>query len=290
MSEVNTQVAQIPKSDPKVDAQAVAKRAEARRDMLQAVVKVDGIVDNYQKSIKGASSCVKSYYMATAIIDISESIKPLGKMLMQLQGKRVGFSTDIDMNTRQPRIYPEEVVVRVATEALIRGLRWNGNEFTIMYGGHLHINKEGYIRLVREFDGLTDLRVIPSPPVVTGNKAVVEMSASWKLHGVPNAVSVKIPVAVNSKSTDAQLVGKAERAILMRVYGILTGSEQTEPVSPESYKTQPVTVVGVTIGDGSDDDVHPDIDDHDDVDFREPSEAEPSLGLEVPTDISAIRQ
>ncbi len=145
--------------------------------------------------------------------------------VMTLQGSPLGFRTDKDAEGG----YPLKVVKEAAIEATLRGLRLVGNEINII-AGRCYAAKDGLRRLVRQWPGLSDLRIEIHTPRVKDGYTVVPCRASWKLHGVPQSLDctgdLAIPVRVNKDQIVDAIMGKAQRKLLARIYDQLCGSEQ----------------------------------------------------------------
>lgn len=152
--------------------------------------------------------------------------------LMPLAGSTLGFLTDLDSKPPENR-YGLAVVRDCAIEAMIRGFNVVGNEFNII-SGRFYGTKNGYARLVQNFQGLTDLVLQPGVPTLAGDRgALVPFTATWKLNGNPMGIDcqlskdgadTRIPVKVNGGMGMDAILGKAERKILFRIYQRVNGS------------------------------------------------------------------
>ncbi len=178
--------------------------------------------------------------------------------VMQLQNTALGFRTDKSKDSKppQPEGYPVDVVKDCIIEASLRGLRPVGNEFNII-SGRVYVTKEGFARLVREYPGLTDLRLQPQVPRMRDGGALVQFKATWNLDGQPQSLEREYPVRVNAGMGADAIIGKATRKMLAAIYGQLTGSEHalregdvtdlepqrtsvsTLPLPPESTQDRP---------------------------------------------------
>lgn len=159
--------------------------------------------------------------------------------IMWLQGSPLGFLTDKDKPPKggAPKGwipgYPVDVVRDVTIDATIRGFRMTGNEINII-SGRLYAAKEGLSRKVREFKGLTDLRLAAGVPHGTVGGSLVEYHATWLIDGKKEGIhcvktdtsDTRIPVKVNAAMGTDAILGKAERKMLARIYGRISGSEQ----------------------------------------------------------------
>lgn len=172
----------------------------------------------------------KTALLAAGINALRKAVsQDMVRELMALQGSSLGFRTDRD----DKQGYDPETVKECAIEVLLRGGNWVGNEFNII-AGRAYLTKEYFTRKVREFPGLTDLKLFPGVPQHFGDKgALVPYSATWKLNGVADRIDRKlngdvderIPVKVNSGMGSDAILGKADRKILAAIYKRLTGSD-----------------------------------------------------------------
>jgi hypothetical protein len=165
----------------------------------------------------------KAFGMAGAITMLRQQIteQHMG-LLMPLQNSAMGFLTDNKGG------YPVEVVKECVIEAVLRGFAVTGNEFNII-SGRFYATKNGLARKVREFPGLTDLRLNLGVPEVGREGQVVDARATWRLNGKADELARLIPVKVNAGMGPDAILGKATRKLLASVYGVLTGSEHTVP-------------------------------------------------------------
>jgi hypothetical protein len=171
--------------------------------------------------------------MATGIRLLKQAItKEMMQDLMDLQGTSLGFRTDKDRDGG----YPAEIVKECAIEAALRGALWVGNEFNII-AGRAYLTKEFFTRALREFPGLTDLRLSPGVPVMSNGGALVSYAATWRLNGTQDridrtlskiddktSIDERICVKVNSGMGADAILGKAERKIRAAIYSRITGS------------------------------------------------------------------
>ena len=169
--------------------------------------------------------------MASAVRQLGELITDdMMADVMELQNTSLGFRTD------KPEGYGVAVVKTCVIEAVLRGVRVVGNEMNII-SGRLYITKEGCSRLVREFPGLANLKLMPGVPAIGSTGALVDFRATWTLNGDPQQMdrvkSVvddhRIPVKVNKGMGVDAVLGKATRKILAAIYGELTGTHEAVP-------------------------------------------------------------
>lgn len=174
--------------------------------------------------------------MALGIRLLKETISgPILKELMSLQGSALGFRTDKDRDGG----YDEKTVKECAIAATLRGANWVGNEFNII-ASREYMTKEFFTRKLREFPGLTDLKLFPGVPHSANGGAMVPYSATWKLNGRPDRIDrlltraeggdidERICVRVNQGMGADAILGKAERKIRAAIYSRVTGSDVTD--------------------------------------------------------------
>ena len=199
------------------------------------------------EALAEAGAYKRTFLMAAGINALRRTITDkMVDELMNLQGTSLGFKTDKDTSGG----YSRDVVKECAIEVVLRGGYWVGNEFNIIAGGS-YLTKNFFARKVREFPGLTDLRLCPGVPVAFGDKTcLVPYVATWLLNGKPDSVERKltkiasgdlderISVRVNSMMGPDAVLGKAERKILAAVYKRLTGSDASDGEAEEAYETR----------------------------------------------------
>lgn len=184
---------------------------------------------------KAANAAEKSVYLAQGIGEIKEMLRQqeVLRLIKSLMNSPLGFMCD-KPNKKDPGVYADEDIISAVTEALMRGLRFTGNEFNII-AARCYPAQAGLMRLVKEFPGLTDLELMPGAPRDSEGQRVVRFAARWKLNGKemclrdPNGQpGVVIPVIANDFSSADQLIGKATRKALHRIYTMISGSEIPE--------------------------------------------------------------
>lgn len=156
-------------------------------------------------------------------------------VFLPLQGTALGFVTDKDRDGG----YPAAVVRDCMVEAMIFGLRPIGNELNII-AGRMYAAKNGLIRLVNEFPGISDVVVTPGAPAQNDKEARVSVRASWKLNGVPGSMvrdatkredgsvcDERFVIRVNSGMGADAIIGKALRKAYKAIYDILVGGRMT---------------------------------------------------------------
>lgn len=179
----------------------------------------------------------RAFRMAAAIRALGQAITTeMMQDIMALQGTGLGFLTD-----KGTAGYPVDDVKIVAIEAALMGAHWVGNEFNII-SCRPYLTKNFFTRKLREFPGLTDLKLYPGVPVLMGEKgALVPYIATWKLNGEEMKIEriltklddkteldQRICIKVNSGMGADAILGKAERKIKAAIYARLTGSDLTD--------------------------------------------------------------
>jgi len=176
-------------------------------------------------AIRGAGSLRQTLLMAQGINKLRSLLTPeIMQPIMALQGSALGFRTDKDKDGGYPEPAGKEAVI----EGLMRGLRVVGNEFNII-SNRAYTTKEGMVRLVAEFPGLTTLRYDLDPPKELQGGCTVMAHCYWVLDGNPMKLEANIPVRRNAGMGIDAVLGKATRKLLARVYDRLTGSRLTLP-------------------------------------------------------------
>jgi len=157
-------------------------------------------------------------------------------LLKWLAGRSLGFKTDRDTGNKGK--YDVDVLVDCAAEALLRGANLTGNEFNII-SGKVYLTKEFFERRLREFPGLTDLKLEYDLPTMrrslTGaDAAQIACKASWVLNGQEDRIDATIPIRLFGTDTDDLLLGKAARKLMARVFSRLTGTTIPEGGSDDA--------------------------------------------------------
>lgn len=155
---------------------------------------------------------------------------PLMDNIRALQDTKLGFLTD----KKEGKGYDDETLRDVVIEAMLRGASIIGNEFNVI-AGSCYLTKQYFERMLREWPGLTELRVIEGVPTtsMSAGGALVPMKASWKLNGVADEINCdhvpdgdfRIAVRVNSGMGTDAILGKAKRKLFARIFARITGSQ-----------------------------------------------------------------
>jgi hypothetical protein len=171
--------------------------------------------------------------------DILERVKGL-------QNTALGFLTD---RPDQTKAYPDDVVRDAVIEAMLRGAQPIGNEFNII-SGRCYLTRQYFERQVRQFPGLTKLRVTFGVPQTAQNQggALVPCTATWELNGQPERIDCtesdgldkRIAVRVNAGMGVDAILGKATRKLYARIFQRVTGSDWVDVDAEPAVEVEPV--------------------------------------------------
>lgn len=170
-----------------------------------------------------------SLTMAAAINKLNELITPdMMKDIMLLANNPLGFLTDRgpgskDREGKPLTPYDVHCVKRCFIEATLRGARSIGNEWNII-SYRAYLTKQYFERQLRDFPGLTNLRVKPSVPAVRDRGAIIKYQVSWKLGGKEDSMDREIPIRINDGMGVDAILGKGDRKIRAALFKQLTGS------------------------------------------------------------------
>jgi hypothetical protein len=173
----------------------------------------------------------KAYNTAVAIEQLRELLTPQYMApIMKLQGSRLGFRTDLDLNkdrTKGPG-YPMEIVKECLIEAVLLGVQPVGNQFNIIASG-CYLTKEGFGYLLRNMPGLTSWKTTAGLPRIKDTSGAVTVTVEYTYNGTKAAPTIlDIPVKVNAYMGVDAVLGKAERKARAWLHRTVTGSESPE--------------------------------------------------------------
>lgn len=182
-------------------------------DTVISVIKADGM-QGFEKAFLIAEAAGKLKAALTP-----EYMKPI----MELQGNRLGFKTDMDSEGG----YKEPVVRNCLIEAVLTGVQPFGNQFNII-AGNCYITKEGFGYLLSKFPGLT-YEIIPALPRISMSNekqsAAVVMKITWTLNGETKTREIDFAIRMNKfMGTDA-VIGKATRKARAWLFWTISGIE-----------------------------------------------------------------
>lgn len=200
-------------------------KAMAPIDVTQKIESLEELSKKYSPTVlANLPGLTKAVTLARGIQEMRELVAMVWPSVRHLMGNKLGFKTDRD---RESSPYPDSVIVDCLTEALLRDVRWVGNELNIISGG-LYVTREGYERKVTEIPALTNLKLYPGIPGPHAGGAIVPFVATWNVDGVQRRMERQIPVKLNKGMGDDGALGKAERKMLASIFKRETGSPQEE--------------------------------------------------------------
>ncbi|MFH1743479.1 MAG: hypothetical protein ABIH23_31120 [bacterium] len=194
-----------------------------KNEIVVSIATLDKIAEEYSvAACMGASGRFKQMMLiSSGIKRLRNALTPeILQEVMFLQGSALGFLTDKDKEGG----YKDLNVIRdCVLEATMRGAMVCGNEMNII-ARRPYFTKAYFERILRQFPGLTGLKVNLSVPKLVEGRQVVHASCSWALQGVKDSLEVDIPIKVNAGMGDDAILGKARRKALAQIYGQITGS------------------------------------------------------------------
>jgi len=207
-----------------------------RAEDVSALTTMDRVVSESRRAIAEATAAGNemtiAFCQAQGIAQLKQAMTPeFMSVIMPLQGTALGFLTDRDSAGG----YPPEVVRDCMISALMCGVGVAGNQFNII-SGKMYITLRGVERIVYGWPGIVFKEDPPGVPRVeeAGSGALVEMSATWTLHGKHDEmgcvkgsngdVDTRICVRVNKGMGTDAILGKARRKFLARVWTRLLGT------------------------------------------------------------------
>lgn len=200
----------------KTTGSAIAKTTADAKKLDADIAEYRGRYDSAEGDLE------RAVILAEGLQTFQAAVRVFLPQLQQLQNSPLGFRTD-----KADTGYNDAVLVQCGTEALLRGLKWVGNQWNII-AGRCYVTREGYWHLVGGLEGMTDLKMNPGVPIMKDGGAIVDYVAHWKYRDVPDSLTAKIPVRVNSSQGVDAVLGKAERKMLARIYKQVTGTETSE--------------------------------------------------------------
>jgi hypothetical protein len=220
-------------------------------ELVRVTKRIGEASQGYRGLMETANNAAeKSVYLAQGIRELKQMLRsgPVLELLKSLMNNPLGFMCD-KPTKKDPGVYADEDIINAVTEALMRGLRFTGNEFNII-ANRCYPAQAGLMRLVKEFPGLSDLELMPGIPRDDAGIKVVRFGARWKLHGREMQLKdptgqpgVVIPVISNDYTSADALIGKATRKALARIYTMIAGVEMSEG-EVEQAPTQPEPAPG----------------------------------------------
>lgn len=217
-----------------------------KTDLTTAIRTIDETASKAMELFNAADSFERELAVAQAMSDLRAALTPeVMKPIMGLMNSPIGFMTDRNPLTSEKPVtpYSMDVVRDCFIESKFRGMHAVGNEWNII-AGRFYAAKNGLVRLVKQFPGISEVRYSYDVPRNVGDKgAIVKCSASWKLNGKKDDIACEIPVRINAYMGTDAIIGKAERKLNARILTQLTGRgiEAAEPEEAIDVQTAPVT-------------------------------------------------
>ncbi|HEX2100602.1 MAG TPA: hypothetical protein VHF69_08070 [Candidatus Synoicihabitans sp.] len=182
--------------------------------------------------------------IAGAIKQLREMLtEPIVLAIMELQGTKLGFRTDKDKTGGYEPIVVRDVLIEMTLKG---GFMPHSNEFNII-AGNGYATKEGFqgwFRRAAAKGRCTYPDVKLSAPKTTPDGAIVIASASCRVGD--KLVEVKdAELPVKGQGAD-QILGKATRKILARLYEKVTGMSVTDGDASDAIDVQTTTVSSTT--------------------------------------------
>lgn len=239
MTQVAPQPAALPAGQTAAESIGAAELARLAKKSIKTDLQV--VLDKADEHIRNAQpNVLRELKVLEAAVIRAQAMDALRDALdnnvmrtfFPLMNSALGFRTDKAKPDGDR--YSVDEVREFLIECLLMGVHPVGNEANII-GGRMYVTKEGLARLVREYPGLTDLKLTPGvPKLARDNKgevsgAIVPYKATFRINGHAREIEREIPVKVNAYMGIDAIVGKATRKILAAVYGLLTGSEHAFP-------------------------------------------------------------
>lgn len=177
-----------------------------------------------------ANGFQKAFVMSTAIGTIRDSLTPeYMQPIMALQGSRLGFLTDKDIDTKTKQKgpgYPEAVVKDCLIDAILLGLEATGNQFNII-GGNMYPTREGFGALLDKMPNLKKNFTYQEIRQTAGAKvANVVVRIDWQFpNEEPKKQTIDFPIKNSDYTSYDALIGKAERKAKRWLYNTIKGTD-----------------------------------------------------------------
>ena len=162
--------------------------------------------------------------MGAAVVDLQGMIsndQHITGMLMSLQGKSLGFRTDMD----QKGGYPVQTVIGCAVEAYLKGLPPVGNCWNII-ASRTYVTKEGFEFLLRKAGAVYTIvpgmpeneKIEPSPIPGKPGTRTVELPVTVYLGENRKGHNLRFVIRQNAGMTTDAVIGKAKARALKWIY------------------------------------------------------------------------
>lgn len=230
---MSTKTIEKPKAETNGDQVPAAPLATLSKSIRDSMATIKSIASQYSVSALVACDPFEQAIMMGEGMKALQSAmtKEILDRITSVKGSPLGFLTD---EAGRDKPYPIEVIRDCVIEALLRGFRPVGNEFNII-AGRFYGAQNGYVRLVCNLEGVTDVVEAPGVPTIGQGRAAVPYVLSCKFNGetvrieriVTPQMDGRIMVKINSGMGDDGALGKAKRKIYKAMYDRLTNSQFT---------------------------------------------------------------
>ena len=201
------------------------------KESMQAVTALAATI---RQDMQSEDELTKMLAVAQGIMQLQDAMSDEAvALIMSLQGHELGFKTDKDSSGG----YDAATVKGVAVRALMHGAKLISNEFNIIARG-LYLTQGFYLRMLREFPGLTDLVIdvdAPDAGSLNGKNRVFLIGGygSCRVNGKLVEVfcrktdrfgdqRVTVKAYDNDTATDGAM-GKAKKRIAQKLYERIAG-------------------------------------------------------------------
>ena len=219
--------------------------------LLSSIDAIDHVVSEYKNEI--AKNAINSFrnalITAVAIKKIKELIsQPIVDLLRSLMNTQSGFVTDHGPHAyrddyKEP--YHDDIMVNCAIEAILHGVLWTGNQFNII-ASRCYITVDGYRYILANKQGLHNLVVVPSIPVIRDGQTVVRVAANWIYNDVHSTLKDhegkpgrNFPITVNKSMGVDAIIGKAYRKAYKCIFDQINGCEWVDDEIPQVIDASP---------------------------------------------------
>lgn len=209
----------------------------------ELAARLDSLALEAQEALHCKGSFEKAIRMGIAMNNLREALTPaVMKSIMKLKGSVLGFRTDerAGDSYNKPIEYGEDVVRECLIAATCQGLSPVGNQWNILSGRH-YVTKEGFTYLLKNLDGLRNLKMIFHPADIRESstsgvsksgkeyqkierEGYVKVDLSWEYNLVKGSEELEFCIKVNNGMSQDAIIGKAERKARAWLYNYLTNS------------------------------------------------------------------
>lgn len=239
-----------------------------RSRSTELAVSLDHLALEAQQALSCKGSFEKAINMGIAMNRLREALTPaVMESIMKLKGSQLGFRTDEGAGSQYKDgiSYGVDVVRECLIVATCMGLSPVGNQWNIL-AGRTYVTKEGMTYLLKNLDGLTNLKMVYHPAEIRESstagvskqgkeyqrierEGLVRVDMSWEFRGVADSETLEFCIRVNNGMSQDAIIGKAERKAKAWLYAHLTdtvisdgevddGGREVRNVTPEAGMQQ----------------------------------------------------